>query len=142
MKKLIIFIVTFISSVSFCQKIDIDVKQVLFQELTIDNNIVESLYKNVNSVYHINLDDSSIVYINSEKQLNVTRKIVEKTVHDDIITIMYEDDILYSPDLKIYPKFVINKKTNTVEWFSYDLDNSNTLKYTFIQFKLIIKEKS
>ena len=142
MKKLIIIASVFVSSISFTQKIDIDVKHVLFQELTIDNNIVESLYKNVNSVYHINLDDSSIVYINSEKQLNVTRKIVEKTVHDDIITIMYEDDILYSPDLKIYPKFVINKKTNTVEWFSYDLDNSNTLKYTFIQFKLIIKEKS
>jgi hypothetical protein len=142
MKKLFIIAAVFVSSISFTQKIDIDVKHVLFQELTIDNNIVESLYKNVNSVYHINLDDSSIVYINSEKQLNVTRKIVEKTVHDDIITIMYEDDILYSPDLKIYPKFVINKKTNTVEWFSYDLDNSNTLKYTFIQFKLIIKEKS
>jgi hypothetical protein len=142
MKKLFIIAAVFVSSISFTQKIDIDVKHVLFQELTIDNNIVESLYKNVNSVYHINLDDSSIVYINSEKQLNVTRKIVEKTVHDGIVTIIYEDDILYSPDLKIYPKFVINKKTNTVEWFSYDLDNSNTLKYTFIQFKLIIKEKS
>lgn len=141
MKKLFVFIAVFVSSVSFSQRIDINVKHVLFQELN-NNIIIDSLYKNVYSTYYLNLDDSSIVYINTKKHINVTRKIIEKNVQNDIITIIYEDDILYSPELKIYPKFVINKKSNTVVWFSYDLDNGNTLKYIFLQFEMNIKEKS
>ena len=130
MKKLA-FVLGVVLSTAFnsvCQQINIHVTKILFR--IADSGILNvGTFKNVDSYYFINLEESTVVYKCPNYNINVTRNIVSKSVINNIITIVYDDK---GPAMA----FIINKNNNSVRLS--DQDPIGEYSYEFVKFSMKI----
>jgi hypothetical protein len=122
---------------TFSQKIDIHVTQVSVQ--TLEDNLSETeYYIDVDSYYSINLETNTLIYKTPGYDI-VHRNITSYTAINNVITIVYEDDAVNTPDIRYNPMFIIDKNNNSVKWINHELQNTST--YNFTKFHMEIKEK-
>lgn len=130
MKKLV-FVLGVVLSTAFnsvSQQIDIHVTKVLFR--IADSGILNAgTFQDVDSYYFINLKAGTIVHKCPNYNIDVTCNIVSKSVINNIITIVYNDN-------RTAMKFIIDKNTNFVRMS--DQDPIGEYSYEFVKFSMKI----
>ena len=128
MKKLT-FVLGIVLSTAFnsiSQQIDIHVTKILFR-IAESGVLNAGTFKNVDSYYFINLQDSTVVYKCPNYKIDVTRNIVNKSVINNIITIVIDDN-------GTAMALIIDKNKNSVRMS--DQDPLVEYSYEFVKFSM------
>jgi hypothetical protein len=129
MKKLafVVGIVLLTAFNSISQQIDIHVTKILFRIADEAGIFNAGTFKNVDSYYFINLQDSTVVYKCPNYNIDVTRNIISKLVINNIITIVIEDN-------GTAMALIIDKNKNSVRMS--DQDPLVEYSYEFVKFSM------
>ena len=129
MKKLLVLVIVVLSTAfnSVSQQIDIHVTKVLFRIADEAGVFNKGTKQHVDSYYFINLEDSTLVFKCPNYKIDVTRNIVNKSVINNIITIVIDDK-------GTAMALIIDKNNNSVR--ISDQDPMGEYSYEFKKFSM------